>query len=410
MISKAKADKCRKMIAEHGLEEASKLLGYPVSTVERYARLHRDKGDTQLSTEIENGNMSLISKSSEIRTVEDLLEYANIDTDIWMVSKQVVNCWGSADNPSYQVKAWLKERTEENKTPEDFAKDFNELMATYESPVVPKVTVDRSNGACMLEVSIHDMHLGQLSWGKETRHGNYDVKIASALMVEAVGYIVNQAQKNAEIDQVVFVTGSDFFNVNSKLNTTSHGTPQDEEGRWKKTFVNGLELNMTCIDLLHRITKAPVHVIVVCGNHDEEKAFYMGCALETRYRNDENIHIDNTPPLRKYYLYGNTLLQVTHGAEEKKKNQSLPMLANIECRELMPKIKFVECQSGHYHHESKDIKNLLHDEFGYLLRLMPSLVAPSYWASASGYLAARKSIGLMYTKENGLLVEIPFNL
>jgi hypothetical protein len=44
---------------------------------------------------------------------------------------------------------------------------------------------------------------------------------------------------------------------------------------------------------------APVDVIIIPGNHDEERTFYMGDALACRYEGNPNVTVDNSPKTRK---------------------------------------------------------------------------------------------------------------
>jgi hypothetical protein len=62
---------------------------------------------------------------------------------------------------------------------------------------------------------------------------------------------------------------------------------------------------------------APVDVLIVPGNHDRERMFYAGAALECWYHGSPNVLVDNGAQLRKYYSLGKNLIGFTHGSEEK---------------------------------------------------------------------------------------------
>ena len=66
-------------------------------------------------------------------------------------------------------------------------------------------------------------------------------------------------------------------------------------------------------------TIAPVDVLIVSGNNDEERSFYLGEVLSALYSNTDRIFVDNSAKKRKYYSYGNVLLGLTHGYHEKLK-------------------------------------------------------------------------------------------
>ena len=60
--------------------------------------------------------------------------------------------------------------------------------------------------------------------------------------------------------------------------------------------------------------RAPVRVVVVPGNHDEESMLHMGDALEALYENTlTHVTVDNSRPLMKAYKYGECLLIFDHG-------------------------------------------------------------------------------------------------
>ena len=59
------------------------------------------------------------SKSSNIRTLDDLIRVCKIDLDVWEIERYIVNKWEVAakgndgvmnHSPLYQVKAWLKKK------------------------------------------------------------------------------------------------------------------------------------------------------------------------------------------------------------------------------------------------------------------------------------------------------------
>jgi len=68
--------------------------------------------DDKVSTEKE-GNVTEVTVPNTIpegvfiRTVPELIEFAGVDLDEFEITKEVVNFWGSRDNPNTQVKAWL---------------------------------------------------------------------------------------------------------------------------------------------------------------------------------------------------------------------------------------------------------------------------------------------------------------
>lgn len=340
-------------------------------------------------------NRNIVSTSSKIRTLEQLLKFCNVDEDKWYVKKHVVNSWGSEDNPCFQVKAWLSERTEKDIGPQRFSeqqiKEMNEHAPVYEP--VPYVK-QRKEHAGM--TSIHDLHFGSHCWKPETGQ-SYDIKIAESVYMEAVYNLA------AHLDQyrpskIFFPVGSDFFNVNSKLNMTANGTFQDEDCRWQKTFIYGRRMVVRAVDVLRLI--APVHIPVVPGNHDEERAYYLGDSLLCWYRNAEDVTIDNSPITRKYLKWGANVLGLTHGNDEVKGTLPMIMMQEIP-REWHLDARFFEWLTGHLHHQATKAYDYQTETNGVIERVLPSLAGTDSWHKKKGYSGMRSAEASLYHLEDG---------
>ena len=278
-------------------------------TVESF--VNASDSETSLYKEETDTEQTLITRSSDIKTLDDLLKYCKVDLDKWEVSKHVVGSWGSDKNENFQVKVWLKKR-EDKVNLLSILKEFREEAEHHAPEYEPiKHSIESDN---ILELSIHDFHLGSLVWGKETRDLDYDIKIAKELYINAVDYFLDHA-KSYNPEKIVFLVGSDFYNVDNAANTTSAGTPQSEDSRFQKTFTDGWRLVVDAIDMCREI--ANVDVIVIPGNHDFERSYYMGEVLNAWYDKCNNVNIDNGPETRKYYEYGSNLIGFSHGLEAK---------------------------------------------------------------------------------------------
>jgi len=152
-----------------------------------------------------------------------------------------------------------------------------------------------------------------LTWEEESG-ANYDIKIARKVVHAALDQLLDYAARY-DVEKIVFPFGNDYFNVDNKLNTTTHGTPQQEDTRWQKTFRLGRLLAVEMIDKCSVL--APVDVLIIPGNHDEERSFYLGDALECWYHKNRNVMVNNKAMKRKYYPFGVNLIGFTHGYHEK---------------------------------------------------------------------------------------------
>ena len=163
------------------------------------------------------------------------------------------------------------------------------------------------------------------------------------------------------------------------------------------------------IDLDYLSKFYPVDVIVVQGNHDWERSFYLGDALECWYENSERVTINNKANPRKYYKYGKCAIGYTHGNNEKVLD--LPLIMASENPNLWASTKYREWHLGHLHHK-KEIKFISTQENkGATIRFMRSLSGTDAWHNQKGYVGGIKGAeGFIWHKEDGLLAQFHSNL
>ena len=359
-----------------------------------------------------------------VRTLEQLLAATGVDTKVWKVARHVVNKWdvtswknGYADTrQNFQVKAFL-ERDIQVVHEQIVGEIFQEMIKGYKAPVFdftprPKSGKDVEDKN-LLEISIFDLHIGKLAWGGETFE-NYDVKIARKRFLESIEKLVRRAS-GFNFERILFPVGNDFFNSDTMENTTTKGTPQDEDLRWQKTFSVGVRLLVDAINML-RETGVPVDVLVIPGNHDFERSYYMGSYLEAWFKNDVAVNINNHASPRKYYRYGNTLLGLTHGGEEKEASLPLLMATDVESKPMWSNTKFHEWHLGHIHRK-RTVKyeinksRPLNEDLGVTVRYLSSLTGTEEWHHKKGYVVSTKAAdGFVWNHEFGLVAHLNTNL
>ena len=351
-----------------------------------------------------------------IITEDQLLSIYNISLEDWEIEKKVINTWevGSktpdgtlAVTPLFQIKIWLRNKAI-LKTLEQIRLEFKEDLKTL-SPRVDIIQYSKNNlnAPKLLELNIFDLHLGKISWNEETGT-DYNLQIATDLFNECIDYFINLTN-TFNIERILFPIGNDFFNSDKShpFNSTTKGTPQEEDTRWQKTFRLGRQLIVDAVDRLQKI--APVDIVMVPGNHDFERNFYLGDSLEGWFFNNKNVTVHNLASPRKYYRYNNVLLGFTHGNEEK--ITDLPLIMAQENPEEWAKTKFREFHIGHWHHK-KEIKFKSTEEYqGVCIKYMGSLSGPDSWHHKKGYIASNRSAeALIWDCQKGLTANIYFNI
>jgi len=361
-----------------------------------------------------------------VRTVDQLLAATQVDRNVWKVKDSLVNKWDvtmkileygewvAKTYQNWQVKARL-ERDLTAVKEIAVGEIFQEMISDYEPPIYDwtpeRPTAEKEKN--MLEVSIFDLHIGKLAWGGETFE-NYDVKIARERFLGSIQKLLQNAS-GFNFERILFPVGNDFFNSDTMENTTTKGTPQDEDLRWQKTFKVGVRLLVDAINMLKQ-TGVPVDVVVVPGNHDFERSYYMGSYLEAWFKDDPTVDINNHASPRKYYIYGNLLLGLTHGSEEKEASLPMLMATDIESKPYWTDTKFHEWHLGHIHRKRTvqyDINKsrLLNEDLGVTIRYLSSLTGTEEWHHKRGYVGSIKAAdGFVWNHDFGLVAHLNTNL
>ena len=383
----------------------------------------RDKGYEADFEWVGGGNYP----KDHVRTLEQLMAASEVDLDVWKVKDHLLNKWDvtmkilengdwvAKTYQNWQVKARL-ERNNEYIREKIVGELFRSMTASYVPPIFPRNLRDSlqiGDEKNLLEISVFDLHIGKLAWGGETFE-NYDVKIARKRFLGSIEKLLRRAS-GFNYNRILFPVGNDFFNSDTMENTTTKGTPQDEDLRWQKTFDVGTRLLVDAINLL-RETGVPVDVVVIPGNHDFERSYYLGAYLSAWFKADQNVNINNHASPRKYYRYGNTLLGLTHGSEEKEASLPMLMATDVESKPMWSDTKFHEWHLGHIHRK-RTVKyeinksRELNEDLGVTIRYLSSLTGTEEWHHKKGYVGSTKAAdGFVWNHEFGLVAHLNTNL
>lgn len=335
---------------------------------------------------------------TRIHTLEELIEYCQVDLAVWSVDRFTVNKWemGAKNDdgkvivtPLYQVKAFLK-----RKTGIDPKKEIEDLKAIskkdFKSP--PRAVPNPTKGL-MLELALFDLHAGKLAWSRETGGGNYDTKIAVETFWRAFHSLL-QSTAHYKFESILYIVGQDLLNSDNVEGQTTAGTPQSNDGRFHKTFTTVRQMNVEAIEKLRQI--APVHVITMGGNHDRLSTWMVGDSLQMYYRNYKDVTIENSPLPRKYFQFGKNMLMICHG--DKGKRADYPLTMSTEQPHMWGDTLFREAHTGHLHTSRLDEKH------GVRVRILPALCPPDSWHSSNFYIGNLQSAeAFVWHREKGLL-------
>lgn len=332
-----------------------------------------------------NGDKAVaeVKNSATIYTLEELIEVCGIDMNEWICTKFVANSYGE----NFQAKAEFAKKKESSL--KQILEEFKEDALNY-SPIVDKIKYSAPKNGKLLVVNIADAHVGKLGNKEQCAH-NYDLKIAKEIYIKTILDLVEKAVKQGGVEQVWYVAGNDYLTIDTPLNTTTKGTPQDVDTRFSKIFREGRKLLIESIEILKKI--APVHIIVMPGNHDRSAMFHLGDALECWYRNDENVTVDNVDKLRKYYSYGDCAFGICHG--DSIKTEKLIQMGLSEYGKEWGAAKRRFWFVGHVHHlKAQNIQ-------GTEIWTFPSISGSDEFHQAHGYVGStRTSLAMIFSKDN----------
>jgi len=365
--------------------------------------------------------------ANHIKTLPELLKVCEVDQSLWDVAQYWVNKWDVTavidkmprTFQNFQVKARLEKKLLVAKE-RALSELFIEMIKDYKPPVlnIPKFTTAKKTPSTLennlLEISLFDLHFGKLCWGQETGD-DFDIKIARTRFLDTIETLLRRAS-GFNYERILFPIGNDFFNSDTIFNTTTKGTLVDEDVRWKKSYSSGVKLLVDAINLLKQ-TGVPVDVIVIPGNHDFEKSYYMGAYLEAWFHDDSQVELDNGASLRKYYRFGKALLGFTHGSEEKEGSLPLLMASDIESKPMWSETIYHEWHVGHIHRK-RDMKYTVLDkakmtgeDLGVTVRYLSSLTGTDAWHFSKGFVGAIKSgDAFIWNDETGLIAHLNANL
>lgn len=349
------------------------------------------------------GEASAVTEN--ITSLNGLLDACEVDRNHWKVQNFTVDKFDKAYNngsdelvirPVFQIKASLVKQPNLPNL-QLIGAGFQKKASAYR-PMTARLPRRRSDEGLLYEINIADMHIGKLAWSMETGDADYDTATATELCGEAFQELARKAPKG--IDKILLPIGNDFLNVDSMSRETTGGTPQDEDGRWQKTFVAASDI-LTKSITKYLVPLANVEILIVPGNHDTQRSFYLGECLRHHYLSHSRVTVDNSPCLRKYFVFGQNLLGFTHGDKEK-----VSVLHNIMAQEqpqAWARTSHWEWQLGHLHTEILRISN------GVIVRNLSSLSPADAWHASNGYKGnVRKAEGFVYKPEGGLVSKTSF--
>jgi hypothetical protein len=280
------------------------------------------------------------------------------------------------------------------KTPKDYSpEDFSKFLKNY-TPKEIKLSLVKSTintEIVDLEISIADFHLA-----KKTLEGE-SIQTKKEQFLYVLTDLLVKAKASFDIRTIVFPISNDFFHTDNYQNQTTNGTPQDVLTGYDNEYEEGFDLLVTAISILNAYSDN-VKVVLVQGNHDRTKSFYLAHALDIYFTNKPNITFQREHSTTKVVLLGNTFIGYHHG---NCKIEDLPLVfATGKNSEAFGCAIYREVHTGDKHHYmAKEVK-------GVRIQQMPSLSGTDRWHLDNNYINnIRAGIATVYHPIKGRIAE-----
>ncbi|MFA5759679.1 MAG: hypothetical protein WC942_10040 [Clostridia bacterium] len=282
----------------------------------------------------------------------------------------------------------------------DICKNYSPIVNIIKSPLSISDKV-------LLELGVYDPHYGKLSIIDKTGETG-SLEGASTMVRNAIVDLVERT-KHYNIEVIKFPIGNDWSHIDNAQGTTTKGTLQE--------YTNYLfQIRRKCKEdliwaILYLLKVAPVHIITVPGNHDENVILTIAEVLDAYFHNNKNVTVDISPSLRKSFVYGKNYIGLTHGDERDIKIDRLPLVFAQEDKVNWMMAEFHEIHVGHIHIK-KEKTFIIGDEFnGIRIRWIPSLASADSWHYRHGFVKSRKSAeAFLWDKEEGMINNFAVNV
>ncbi len=247
-------------------------------------------------------------------------------------------------------------------------------------------------------VGLSDFH-----WGKYSDMENgelFDRNIARKRLFSCTEDAISRVVQFGAPEKIIVPIGSDFLHIDNDAGTTTRGTPQDNDGNFYSILETGCTLMEEWVESLRQV--APVHLVLMNGNHDRAMGYVILLYLRAFFRNAPDVTVVSETTPRQYVSYGKNLIGFAHGDGVAKTKDLAGHMAR-EASKAWSKCPHRTIYTGHLHYEKTETDSA----YGVTRRQLPSLSGPDRWHARSGYVGAIKGLPVyLHDKGRGLVAVI----
>ena len=304
----------------------------------------------------------------------------------------ITNYWSKLQpNGDFTSSVFAKRKQPKDYTAEDFAKFLENYKPSSLSIIKQDINTDKDY--VDVEISIADYHLAKKHVDSDNNPSDRAIRyfnIAKSLVIKVAS--------NYNINTIVLPISNDFFHTDNYQHQTTQGTPQDTILDYHSEYELGFAVLVDTINMLRQYC-SEVTVVLVQGNHDRTKSFYLAHALDVYFKDDYDVDFIREHSVIKAKVLGNTFIGWHHG---NCKLDDLPLLfaTHSEYSHFFGNAKYREIHTGDKHHYmAKEIK-------GVRIQQMPSLSGTDRWHLDNNFVhSIRCALALVYHPIVGKICE-----
>ena len=290
-------------------------------------------------------------------------------------------------------KAWLKTKrtmteAERDKALKGFVDGLTKGLPQYKPKARPKTKKFADD--LLPTIAIGDAHFGMRADARETKERDYDTKIASADMLDAIDYLVDLS---TPCEHSLLINVGDFIHANGSNGTTFSGTKLDVDTRIEVVLETAAQTFIFAIDKMLSKHKN-VTVIMARGNHDSDTAIALALILKFYYTQEKRVTILDPHGFFHTLQFGKNLIAVHHG--DKVKAEKLGAILPKMLPEQWSSTVYRKWIVGHIHHQ-----NSIETSNGCFVEAMGTLSPPDSWHAGAGYGASSVMNQITFHKDGG---------
>lgn len=372
-----------------------------------------------------------------IETLEEALEYCNVDLDVYevknwefshwttpMKTKQLITEDGEVVEPNVAFRGkrveWrhVTHKIRNTRVWVAFSPHKSTLRQLKEELLksIPRVSIDlskkpktTSEKPLNVEVCIFDLHLGKSGFDAQSMKLLWSPEMASDIYTNVSTDVLRRVDPD-RVDTFVLPFGNDLLHVDGTLGKTFNGTKLTSDGVWFPLFQYAKDMLIQQALLFAQYGK--VLLIPVGGNHDYDSILSLGEVLAEKFRDHPDITVQSTGGQRQYHQWGTSMVAYMHGDKIPPQRAKDMIISDVPHMVSDTTQKFV-----HLGHEHRSIKKqyitleTVREELGVEVEYIPSLCPTDYWHSFHLFIGnLRRAKTFVYHKDYGQTDQFIHNL